>query len=577
MKVNKLLELYEMFEKKNIKLTTEDITNLSDLSDKVINFLLKTEIDATRLLYLLEFFSYCDEKTIGEKYLDICKEIIKAQNLDETLEITKSDQCRQSDYLYDLVKLMSCAKNKKETKEVIINNRYRSKTRLALAKIIANAKYPSQVLEVINDGDVRENCVDADIIELAKIVANAKTKEKSDRALNTAADPDVLGIGLAVELTKIVATVKDSNSAYDVASDLSVLNSGKAIELTKIVGNAKNPEHAGEVAIELAASGIKDLVEITSIMASAINYERTHELILESEVLKYPFALDIIKIMATTKNVEDVFAVAENEFVLKNKHALELVKVVYIAKNPNQTSDIICELINETEEVLKIANIVADAKNPDDACAVARDKAVIESGHVVELTEIAANAKNSDMTTTLIITPTILKSGYALEFARLIADTKYPEDTFRIARGIVTKNEEDYTKHLEVTKLIATAESSAKVKFLMALYDRIVSYDEIIFFGKLISKGINKENIDAALSMVITGNYEKSKTPHESVVSILKSKNRYVLFADAHKQNRDMAIKGLREIEKEFPKTEFDIEKTYIKSYKSKNNNKNQK
>ena len=572
MKVNKLLELYEMFENKNVKLSTEDITNLSDLSDKVINFLLKTEIDASGLIYLLEFFSCCDEKIIGEKFLDICKEIIKAKNISETLEVAKAVRyCQNQNYLYDFVKVMASAKNKKETKEVIINNKYKDETVLTLAKIVANAKNPEQVLELVNDDDACKEYQDDVVIELAKIIANAKTDDKASHALWTAQDEDVIKSDDLVELVKIVANAKNNSETSDVARAGFVLQSGYATEITKIVGNAKNADEARDVADELAVRKSKDLVEITKIMASTPNCTEVKELILESKVLNYPFALDIIKIMATTKNVEDVFVVAENEFVLKSKYAVELVKVVDIAKNPNETSDIICELICKTEEVLKVAEIVASAKNPDEACSVASIESVIKSGHIVELTEIVAGAKNSNLTADLIEKIGTSEIWYVVPAAKLVAETKYPRETQRIALDIWDVTEDDYVKHFEVTKLIATAESHAKVKFLMALYDENVSYDEIIAIGNLIIKGINKENIEAALSMVLTGNYEKSKTPHESVISILKSKNKYVLFTDAHKQNRGMAIKGLKELEKEFPETEFDIEKTYIKTYKPKN------
>lgn len=571
MKVNKLLELYEMFEKKNVKLSTGDITNLSKLSDKVINFLLKTELKEFDLSYLLELFDYTDEEVVGEKYLDICKEIINSKNIVEVFEIIKVCNVYKSKYLYDFVKLMASTKNKNETKELILYNQYKDETKLELAKIIANAKNPKQVLDLVNHDDACKDYNDEVIVVLAKIIGNAKTDDKADCALWTAQDKDVIKSDDLIELVKIVANAKNCSEANDISVSVFVLESGYATQITKIVANAKNVVEARDVATELAIRKSKDLVEITKIMASTPNCFEVKELILESEVLEWPFALDIIKIMATTKNPDDVFSVAENEFVLNSKDALELVELVNAAKNPDHTSNIICELICKTEEVLKVAEIVASAKNPDEACSVASIESVIKSGHIVELTEIVAGAKNSNLTADLIEKIGTSEIWYVVPAAKLVAETKYPRETQRIALDIWDVTEDDYVKHFEVIKLIATAESHAKVKFLEALYDKNVSYDEIIAFGNQIIKGINKENINATLSMVLTGNYEKSKTPHESVVDILKSKNKYVLFTDAHKQNRSMAIKALKELEEEFPETEFDIDKTYIKAYKSKN------
>ena len=405
-------------------------------------------------------------------------------------------------------------------------------------EILLKCKYYyncSAVYDVASDNDIKTS---GHLIELAKIVANAKNP-KAARIVAT--DMDVKQSKYALELTKIVASAKNPEAALNVATNEYVIQSKYALELTKIVASAKNPEAAWYVATDENVIQREYALELTKMVASAKNPQAARDVATDENVIQSKYVLELTKIVANAKNPEAARGVATNGYVIQSKYALELTKIVASAKN-EEVWYVAYNLIDlKCEYVVELTRIIANAKNGSEACIVARNFKKFQSETAMELTKIVANAKtvkNAKFTRDIILNNHVIKSNKIIEIATIFANTN-PNNLQGLYRLVI----------------------SGFLEVLISLMD--------IFKSK-----INPNNFDAVIDLLVTGNYELSKNPTESLGKILRSTNNYEKFDELYAYSDESAIKGALELDKEFPG--IDIKgNTYVKISKinKKNNN----
>lgn len=374
-----------------------------------------------------------------------------------------------------------------------------------LTKIVTECKNANAefIKKVAIDQDATKS---SDIVKLAKIVANSK-EENGEYAQFAATNYNILESGLVVELTKIIANSKKGNAtyAYDVAMDDYAITTGKVVELTKIVANAKN----------------------------SINAKYASEVAYDCDMLEYDNINQIVKTIADAPNndkaecARDVSLYLSN-FEIDHDIVLDLIKIIMKSK------DYVIPALSE---------LLAD----DD---------VIASGKILELAKIissATNDYNAQTASAVACNTKLIRLGYVEEFTKLVVEAKNTYNVDYVAYNLIDNlNEENCNEVYELAKIFASA-NEAKLTFLDELLNENVNINDVLLIAKAIENiRLNKNNIDMVVSLIITGDYNKSEKPIESIVSILKSTSDYIVFKDAYEIDPANAIKGLTTLDKEF-------------------------
>ena len=310
----------------------------------------------------------------------------------------------------------------------------------------------------------------------------------------------------------------------------------------KAILNSKNEDNASNsYAIATNYSpyvNCEKKLELTKIVADAKNPEEARDVATNIGVLKSDFAIELTKIAADAKKPYEAWIVAINTDVLRSGFVVELTKIVSNAKNGYLSSNVATNLdVLKSGVAVELTKIIAYAKNPDEASEVATNTGVLKSGVAVELTKIVADAKNPDEASEVATNIDVIESGHVLELTNLIAN---------VSKSVAT----------ELCKMI----NSGYIDIVIALID-------------VFEKRINVNNFDAVISLITSGDYERSKNPIESLGKILRTTNNYQPFTVVYKDSAQEAVKGSRALDKAFPG--IDIKgNTYIKTRKNKKENK---
>ena len=286
----------------------------------------------------------------------------------------------------------------------------------------------------------------------------------------------------------------------------------------------------------------KEIFEILLNSKSSCNCREAYNVASNNEVKKRGHLVELTKIVANSNNPISASSVAVNENVLQSIYVVELTKIVADATKPPITAEVACVLSKlECKNVVELTKIVANAKNSFQAYIVAKNFEKFQSETAIELTKIVANAKtkkNAEFTCDIIQNTDVIKSNKIIEIATLFANTN-PNNLYGMYKLVI----------------------SGFLEVLICLMD--------VFKSK-----INPNNFDAVIDLLVTGNYELSKNPTESLVKILRSTNNYEKFNELYAYSDESAIKGALELDKEFPG--IDIKgNTYVKMSKKKKNNNN--
>lgn len=220
------------------------------------------------------------------------------------------------------------------------------------------------------------------------------------------------------------------------------------------------------------------------------------------------------------------------------------------------------------QERLKIIKIIASVNNPHEALNISQDERVIKSGFALELAKIVGNSKCPEEALYVAANNKLIKSGKVVELTKIVAFAQNPEEASIVATNTnVIKS--GYV--LELTSLVANINETAS-KYLCKM---IVSgyIDIVIALIDVFKKRVNVNNFDAVISLITSGDYERSKNPIESLGKILRTTNNYQPFTVVYKDSVQDAVKGAAALDKAFPG--IDIKgNTYIKTRKNKKENK---
>ena len=248
----------------------------------------------------------------------------------------------------------------------------------------------------------------------------------------------------------------------------------------KAILNSKNEDNASNsyaVATNYSPYvNCEKKLELTKIVADAKNPEEARDVATNIGVLKSDFAIELTKIAADAKKPYEAWIVAINTDVLRSGFVVELTKIVSNAKNGYLSSNVATNLdVLKSGVAVELTKIIAYAKNPDEASEVATNTGVLKSGVAVELTKIVADAKNPDEASEVATNIDVIESGHVLELTNLIAN---------VSKSVAT----------ELCKMI----NSGYIDIVIALID-------------VFEKRINVNNFDAVISLITSGDYERSK------------------------------------------------------------------
>ena len=313
---------------------------------------------------------------------------------------------------------------------------------------------------------------------------------------------------------------------------------------------------------------------ISKILKIIYNSKNSEALIYGERYLKSckPFGsneLLIFKAILNSKNEDNAsnsYAVATNYSPYVNcEKKLELTKIVADAKNPEEARDVATNIgVLKSDFAIELTKIAADAKKPYEAWIVAINTDVLRSGFVVELTKIVSNAKNGYLSSNVATNLDVLKSGVAVELTKIIAYAKNPDEASEVATNIDVIESGHV---LELTNLIANVSKSVATELCKMINSGYI--DIVIALIDVFEKRINVNNFDAVISLITSGDYERSKNPIESLGKILRTTNNYQPFTVVYKDSAQEAVKGSRALDKAFPG--IDIKgNTYIKTRKNK-------
>ena len=230
-----------------------------------------------------------------------------------------------------------------------------------------------------------------------------------------------------------------------------------------------------------------------------------------------------------------------NDFLkIKPKFISKILKIIYNSKNSEaliygERYLKSCKPFGSNE--LLIFKAILNSKNEDNASnsyAIATNYSpYVNCEKKLELTKIVADAKNPDEASEVATNIDVIESGHVLELTNLIAN---------VSKSVAT----------ELCKMI----NSGYIDIVIALID-------------VFEKRINVNNFDAVISLITSGDYERSKNPIESLGKILRTTNNYQPFTVVYKDSAQEAVKGSRALDKAFPG--IDIKgNTYIKTRKNK-------
>ena len=313
---------------------------------------------------------------------------------------------------------------------------------------------------------------------------------------------------------------------------------------------------------------------ISKILKIIYNSKNSEALIYGERYLKSckPFGsneLLIFKAILNSKNEDNAsnsYAVATNYSPYVNcEKKLELTKIVADAKNPEEARDVATNIgVLKSDFAIELTKIAADAKKPYEAWIVAINTDVLRSGFVVELTKIVSNAKNGYLSSNVATNLDVLKSGFAVELTKIVAYAKNPDEASEVATNIDVIESGHV---LELTNLIANVSKSVATGLCKMIASGYI--DIVIALIDVFKKRVNVNNFDAVISLITSGDYERSKNPIESLGKILRTTNNYQPFTVVYKDSAQDAVKGAAALDKAFPG--IDIKgNTYIKTRKNK-------
>lgn len=596
MKVEYIIKLYKKLEDLGLKLDSDCLDAVLLLDEETIDVLLESDLanrfDGISILLKNQKLTKLEDFSRVIKTVASCPK----ECYEPAFGVANNDDVIESGYCAILTEKVANAKTK-ATSEYARNTAMNIKKigkiglwevvqivdMIANASMSCNAEYAFGV--AIYDAAINSNS----LIELVKIIVNNKKPENSLEASLVARNINAVRTGYVTELTKIVASSKNNNASWAKAVatnyDTIIFAGTDIVELTKIVAYAK--EGNGQMAA-LAATN--------------------------SDVLKTNLAVELTKIIANSKkdNVDFAYGVARDKEIIEYGDVVELTKIVANAKNrtnARHASDVAgCINIlgyNNTSQLIKIIADAPSNKKVECARGVAlflsdydigtglivpllqiimqskdyvipslnellTDDDVLTSGKILELAKIISDAKNEYCAETAVgiaSSINVIRTGYVTEFTKVVVEAKSKHNADYAYSLILDElNEQNCKEVLELAKILSTI-SEVKAEFLEELLNEDVNVNDVLLVAKAIENiRLNKNNIDMVVSLIVTGDYNKSENPMGSLVSILKSTSDYIVFKDAYELDPANAIKGLNDLDKEFKGIDIkDTKKCYVK------------
>lgn len=245
----------------------------------------------------------------------------------------------------------------------------------------------------------------------------------------------------------------------------------------------------------------------------------------------------------------------------KNKEIIKTGFQFFLLNKPSFNSEV---EISAFKNILE-SNTLEHAKA---ACCYMQDEGIMITNHTIEVTKIIATAKTKDHA----------KYAYKVSRYYLHKSSDNVEELIRIVANAKTKKNAEYACKItqsdkvsrfiiELTELFANT-NEAYLEFLYKMIDDGFVYIVIDLLYVFKSR-INTNNFDAIMGLLLTNDCEKSNNPIRSLEKILKSSNDYKPFEVVYKESSEDAIKGVEELNKEFPG--IDIKpSTFVKSLKHK-------
>ena len=138
------------------------------------------------------------------------------------------------------------------------------------------------------------------------------------------------------------------------------------------------------------------------------------------------------------------------------------------------------------------------------------------------------------------------------EVLSIILHAKTPYNAKQVYIVLESTSFEKWDSELiEIFNFISNCEENLS-EFLSILIKERNFYLAKQFINKLESTDKVK-NINMVYDLIVTREYENSKTPIESLVKILKSENESAHFAEVYKDDIISAMSGVKDLEEEFP------------------------
>lgn len=567
MKIDKILEIHEKF--------GEFINNQDELTE-----LLELPIN------VIEKLETVKEKETFELVLEA---VFDNNNFFSNAELIK------------LIEIIGNAKSKAHAEYVIniINDEdaIQIKNILKLASIVANAVSEENV-QVAADVAVDKEVLESEYsLELTKLIANKNTSyDILEYARQAATDTDVLAeSGHVKEIVSAILNCKNevfAHNATTVATNMSAMLPC-ANQLTKLVANAKT-EYASERAKYTALNKniiyhqTDNIVELVKLVASGCkeyNLYQVYEFINNSDNKDFAQLLEFAKAIASTKTKEiaDVVLKAANNHLVRNHpNGINILKMIAKCKYNYLAEDTLCvleakinPLLTERKALLEdIIRAIINSKSLQDSkniCTLTIEYPGYSTEDFKKLIDIISNTKDVNYSSNVyevFSNPLVIETNYAPSLVESVANAK-GEYQCRFAARVATNKALVESGHVvELTHIIANCKNHTVARLIYDLLDdkdKKISISDIVSVGNILFNCTNDTNHEAVFSLVVTGEYKKSKDPLESIKKIINSKSEYVCFTDAYNDSPEIAINGLNEIKNEFPDIDMKLGDYYIK------------
>ncbi len=567
MKSDLLLALSKKYNRKTKKISYDLISKLMKVNDEVLSLIINSKIKQDTLERLVKNDNFILAKIPNQK---LVIESLSAMATNEdiiffeeyVLTVLESNELRNSDKLKDILSAYKDGRSANILHNIFINFK---------GKDLSSDDYVKILNYVLDNNDINNS------FYFEKLV-----KEMPNKYFNIKYLFEILNL-----LKKELSDAK-KEFICRVAINETLLIKNISFDICKIISNAKNDsldpiiESLLENKNVLASNNTKDIVEIVYRSKTLNNVQDILGLFDKPTIVRRDCFLEVLEMIATSDFSNYLKYVFFTFAHLKKEYVLELMKLFYENNNARYMEVATRLIMNKKETPIEtIINKVRDIFSIKD----------YENLGIIEKMIQYEQSLGFEVT----------------NWIGAIGQAKFPVETYEIVKTFGMQHKEDklsnileslknikeHKKILLVTRLL---KRDRKKEFQIQIDDKILEIINMIvildiksaeilvdiieeidinLIGNLIdilNGNINVNNLPAIKSLISSRDYELSSNPMESLRRVLQDNNNYEPFEEVYKDSDVKAIKGVKELDKEFPGIDIN-DRTYIKTKKFKNTN----